>query len=342
MLRCLELGRKAIGTARPNPAVGACIVHNNSIIGEGFTSPFGGPHAEVNAIANVRDKSLLREATLYVSLEPCSHQGKTPPCTNAILAAGIPEVVIGIGDPNVKVNGQGIRMLQEAGCTVTTGVAAPQCREHHKRFLSLHEKSRPYIILKWAQSKDGFMAPDTMMRQPNEPFWLTGKVARQRVHQWRSEEQAILVGANTILADDPGLTVRNWEGENPVRIILDKEGVVKKTHRVCNEEAPTWIYTENAISNLGPHVDVNTLNRTAQSVQNLLRDLSKKKVSSVFVEGGAQTLHSFLEEGLWDEARIFKAPMELKSGLVAPTLDQDAVASENVGRDTLYIYRNDS
>ena len=341
MLRCLDLGRKAVGSARPNPAVGSCIVLHDRIIGEGFTSPFGGPHAEVNAIDSVADKNLLTEATLYVSLEPCSHQGKTPPCTNAILEHGIQEVVIGIGDPNTKVNGQGIRILEEAGCKVTLGVAKDQCREHHRRFLSLHEKGRPYVILKWAQTADGFMAPNAKMRIPNEPFWLTGKVARQRVHQWRSEEQAILVGAKTVLADDPGLTVRKWAGENPIRIVLDKEGIVQRKHRVCNGEARTIIYTEKSLLQAGASVEIQEMQLDHQPIKNLLTDLGKRKVSSVLVEGGKQTLQSFLEEGLWDEARVFISPTLLKSGLAAPPLAHDPVHKECVGADTLYIYRND-
>lgn len=342
MLRCLELGRKAIGAARPNPAVGACIVYENRIIGEGFTSPFGGPHAEINAIGNVREKNLLKQSTLYVSLEPCSHQGKTPPCARAILEHGIPEVVIGIGDPNTKVNGQGIQILEEAGCKVDVGLAAEQCREHHRRFLSLHEKKRPYVVLKWAQSSDCMMAPDPNRRNPDEPYWLTGQVARQRVHQWRSEEQAILVGANTVLADDPSLTVRKWKGNHPIRIILDKEGVVKEGHQVCNNEASTWIYTENSALDVGPYPDIHVIDLAQQPIQTLLSDLAQKNVSSVFVEGGAQTLESFLQEGLWDEARVFVSPVELNSGLLAPVLEDDPVSKEKIGRDTLYMYRHDS
>ena len=342
MLRCLELGRKAIGSARPNPAVGACIVHKNKIIGEGYTSPFGGPHAEVNAIASVKEKSLLQDATLYVSLEPCSHQGKTPPCTEAILRHSIPEVVIGISDPNIKVNGRGIKLLEASGCRITMGVLAPQSREHHRRFLSLHEKKRPYVILKWAQSTDGYLAPDPELRKPNEPFWLTGKVARQLVHQWRGEEQAILVGARTVVADDPGLTVRNWEGENPIRIILDKKGEVLKKHRVCNKEAPTWIFTASAKLKLPPHVELIRMNLEEQPIQKLLLELGKRNVSSVLVEGGSQTLQSFIKAGLWEEARVFQAPMLLGSGLDAPILEMDPVSTEKLGGDTLYIYRNDS
>lgn len=341
MLRCLELGRKAIGTARPNPAVGACIVHRDRIIGEGFTSPYGGPHAEVNAIRNVNDKSRLAESTLYVSLEPCSHHGKTPPCTMAILEHRIPEVVIGIADPNAKVDGQGIQALEAAGCKVTVGVAAAACREHHRRFLALQEKKRPYVILKWAQSKDGFLAPEAALRKPNEPFWLAGKVARQRVHQWRSEEQAILVGANTVIADDPGLTVRQWKGDNPWRIILDKEGVVKASHRVCNPEAPTSIYTENEALDAGSHPEIVTMQFEEDPVRQILADLGNKNISSILVEGGRMTLQGFLKEGLWDEARIFVSPLELKAGLPAPEMESVPISAEAIGRDTLYIHRHD-
>ena len=341
MRRCLELGRKAIGTARPNPAVGACIVHNEVIIGEGFTSSYGGPHAEINALRQVEDRALLSEAALYVSLEPCSHHGQTPPCTEAILKSGIREVVIGIQDPNVKVNGKGIRILKKAGCLVTAGVLAAACREHHCRFLTLHEKKRPYVILKWAQSADGYLAPDTSRRKPDEPFWLTGAAARQRVHQWRGEEQAILVGAKTVLADDPDLTVRKWTGQDPIRIVLDRDGELTATHKVCDGNVPTWIYSGKPTLENSLNRDIVAFNFGENPIRSLLSDLASRYVSRLLVEGGAQTLNSFLKEGLWDEARVFTAPLTLGSGLKAPRLELESGYHERIGSDTLNIYTHD-
>ena len=199
--------------------VGCVVVHDGKIIGEGYTSPYGGPHAEVNAINSVKDKKLLSKATLYVTLEPCSHYGKTPPCADLIAAHKIPQVVIGLKDPHSKVAGKGIEKLEQSGCEVTVGILEEACRWHLKRFLSFHERNRPYIILKWAESKDGFIAPEANKRNSEpEPFWITNTYSQQLVHKWRSEEQAILVGTNTVLEDNPKLTSRNWTGKNPIRV----------------------------------------------------------------------------------------------------------------------------
>lgn len=342
ILRCLELGKNAIGTAAPNPAVGACIVHDNKIIGEGYTSPYGGLHAEVNALSRTKDKNLLAHSTLYVSLEPCSHHGKTPPCSDAIIAAGIPRVVIGIQDPNSVVNGKGITSLENAGIEVITGVLEDACREHHKRFLSFHEKQRPYIILKWAQSSDGFLAPDPVLRaNKKKPYWITGTPARQRVHQWRSQEQAILVGSNTVLADDPELNVRRWTGNSPTRVVLDQQNVVTANHRVCNDNAPTWIVSPDARTDLPSHVENISIPFNERLIENLIRELHFRKISSLFVEGGGQTLRSFKDAGLWDEARVFVGDKEFGEGLKAPEATGLIVHHEKIGKDILLIYRND-
>ena len=206
ILRCIEIAQNGLGTTAPNPMVGAVIVHENKIMGEGFTSPFGGPHAEVNAINSVADKSLLPQSTIYVTLEPCSHFGKTPPCADLIVKHKIPRVVIGLLDPHDKVAGKGVKKLMDAGCEVTVGVLEKECREHHKRFLTFQEKKRPFIILKWAETADGFIAPEKTLRSQNkEPYWITNTYSRQLVHKWRTEEQAILVGTNTVLDDNPKL-----------------------------------------------------------------------------------------------------------------------------------------
>ena len=204
MKRALQLARNGLGSSAPNPMVGAVIVYKNRVIGEGYTSAYGGPHAEVNAINAVRDKELLSEAILYVTLEPCSHHGKTPPCVDLIVKQKIPKVIIGVLDPHDKVAGKGVKRLKDAGCMVTVGVLAKECEAHHRRFLTFHKKQRPYIILKWAETKDGFIAPEKNKRSREaQPYWISNKYARQLVHKWRSQEQAILVGTNTVLHDNP-------------------------------------------------------------------------------------------------------------------------------------------
>ncbi len=341
-MRCLELGRNALGSAAPNPAVGACIVHNEMIIGEGFTSAYGGPHAEVNALSKIRDKSILTDSTLYVSLEPCSHHGKTPPCSDAIIAAGIPRVVIGTRDPNSAVNGKGIAALENAGIKVITDVLRKECRVHHKRFLCYHEKHRPYIILKWAQTSDGFMAPNEDLRKgQKKPYWITGPIARQRVHQWRSQEQVILVGSKTVLEDNPELSVRRWTGKSPIRVILDREKHVKESHRVCNEISPTWIVSPEKRSDLPTHIQHICLPFDTQLPENLVGELHRRKINSLFIEGGRQTLQTFMDAGLWDEARVFTGNIAFGKGLRAPEAKGIISYREEIGSDTLIIYRND-
>src|SRR5690606_14771469 len=225
--------------------VGCVIVHNNIIIGEGFTSAYGGNHAEVNAIHSVVDKTLLKHATLYVTLEPCSHFGKTPPCSDLIIKHNIPQVVIGCIDDNIEVDGKGIEKLKNAGCKVTVGILESECREHHKRFFTFHNKKRPYIILKWAETQDGFIAPETKNEQ--KPVWISNAYSRQLTHKWRAEEQAILVGTNTVLQDNPSLTVRDWTGENPIRVVVDKDLKLPKTLSVFNSEARTMVISKNNV-----------------------------------------------------------------------------------------------
>ena len=223
IFRCIELAKNGLGSTAPNPMVGCIIVNDNKIIGEGYTSAYGGAHAEVNAIHSVKDKKILSKATLYVTLEPCAHFGNTPPCVNLILEHKIPKVVIGIKDPNKKVSGKSIQLLKESNCNVSVGILEDQCKELHKRFLTLQKKKRPYIILKWASTYNGFIAPIEKLRSTTpQPFWITNTYSKQLVHKWRSEEQAILVGSNTVLADNPKLTLRTWAGKNPIRVIIDK------------------------------------------------------------------------------------------------------------------------
>lgn len=343
MKRAIQLGANALGTAAPNPMVGAVVVYQDRIIGEGFTSPFGGPHAEVNAINSVARPSDLSKAALYVTLEPCSHFGKTPPCVDLILKYGIPEVIIGIRDPHVKVAGNGIQRLQENGCKVQTGVLEAACREHHRRFLCVHEKKRPYIILKWAQSQDGFLAPSDAQRTGGKkPFWISNNRSKQLVHQWRSQEQAILVGSTTVLKDDPELTVRYWKGRQPFRIVLDRDLEVKGRFRVLDGAVKTLFLTEvqDPERHL-PGLAYDYLNYELPVASQVCEVLMRHEVNSLIVEGGGRTLQTFIEEGLWDEARIFTGPVILGQGLKAPVISGKQQDFMPIGDNTLTLLRHD-
>lgn len=343
MLRAIEIARNGLGTTAPNPMVGAVIVNDGKIIGEGFTSPFGSAHAEVNAIASVMDKALLKQATLYVTLEPCSHFGKTPPCADLIIEHGIPSVVVGLPDPHEKVAGQGIGKLRKSGIEVITGILEAECREHHKRFLTFHEKKRPYIILKWAQTSDGFIAPDKEKRNENpEPFWISNAYSRQLTHKWRSEEQAILVGTNTVFEDNPKLDVRSWTGISPLRVILDRTLRIKGDYHVLDGSRPILILTEvEETSRYREGIDYRVLDFIKDVPIQICSILHEYGVLSVLVEGGTQTLQSFINADLWDEARIFTGTSFFKKGLTAPSISGKLVASKNIGSDILKTYYND-
>lgn len=322
--RCIQIAKNGLGTSRPNPMVGAVVVVNNKIIGEGFTSPFGGPHAEVNAINSVKQKDALEKATLYVTLEPCSHYGKTPPCSDLILEKKIPRVVIGCMDDNPKVAGRGIEKLKASGCDVTVGVLNEECKKHHRRFFTFVYKKRPYIILKWAESSDGFIAPKE--KKEKKPVWITNRYSRQLVHRWRAEEQAILVGTKTVLSDNPSLTVRDWHGNNPKRYILGTTEIEATNYRIRNNKAATVLLNQNVIDFTLP---------IASQVCNFLFN---NDVNSIIIEGGAKTIQSFIDEGLWDEARIFTGSTEIKNGTKAPKFLGKLVSVQNYLSDTLRIY----
>jgi diaminohydroxyphosphoribosylaminopyrimidine deaminase/5-amino-6-(5-phosphoribosylamino)uracil reductase len=343
ILRSIELGKNGLGSTAPNPMVGCVIVHNNTIIGEGFTSPFGGAHAEVNAIRSVKDTELLKNATLYVTLEPCAHHGKTPPCADLIISSKIPRVVIGVKDPNNKVGGKGIEKLLDAGCEVITPVLESRCREHHRRFLTFHEKKRPYIILKWAQTLDGFIAPSLKEREKDpRPFWITNHYSQQKVHQWRSEEQAILVGTNTVLQDNPKLTARSWAGNSPLRIILDKDLKVPSSYDIFDSAAETLIFTQSNFPNnpqQGVHYEQIDFSQTVAA--QICDTLFKRDIQSVIIEGGAITLSTFIKVDLWDEARIFTGNQSFQKGLKAPKIKGKKISQSDIGQDTLCILRND-
>jgi diaminohydroxyphosphoribosylaminopyrimidine deaminase/5-amino-6-(5-phosphoribosylamino)uracil reductase len=343
ILRAIELGKNGLGTTAPNPMVGSVIIHKNIIIGEGFTSPFGGAHAEVNAIRSVNNKELLKKSTLYVTLEPCAHHGKTPPCADLIISYKIPRVVIGIKDPHHKVGGKGIEKLLAAGCEVVTPVLESRCRDHHRRFLTFHEKKRPYIILKWAQTRDGFIAPSSNKREKDpQPFWITNRYSRQKVHQWRSEEQAVLTGTNTVLLDNPKLTTRSWSGNSPIRIILDKDLKTPTSYNIFDKTAETLIFSQSDVpTNAQQGIQYECIDFSQNVASQICDTLFKRNIQSVIIEGGATTLTTFIKANLWDEARIFTGPNTFNMGLKAPEIKGNEINQTHLGQDTLTILRND-
>ena len=309
MQRCIQLAKCGEMGAPPNPMVGAVIVHNDRIIGEGYHRKCGGPHAEVNAIRSVKNEALLKDSTIYVSLEPCSHYGKTPPCADLIIEKGIPRVVVGCKDPFAKVNGQGIRKLRDAGIEVVVGVMEKECLELNRKFITFHSKHRPWVTLKWAQSEDGFMYAD---RQPGEPaVKFSSAFTQTLVHRMRAMNQAIMVGTRTVLLDNPSLTTRLWDGPNPLRVSVDRKGILPESIHLKDGKVPTVIYC---------HGDLPAI----------LEDLYRQGIQSLMVEGGACLIQHFVDEGLWDEARVEVAPLVLGKGVSAPRLKNAGVAGEAV------------
>ena len=326
MQRCIELAKNGLASAMPNPSVGAVIVHENKIIGEGYTSAYGGAHAEVNAIRSVKNKSLLGESTLYVSLEPCSHHGKTPPCCDLIVEYKIPNVVIGTVDSNEKVAGNGIKKLIQAGVNVTVGILEKECRASNIRFFTFHEKKRPYIILKWAESQDGYIAPKTKLEQ--KPVWITNVFSRQMVHKWRSEEQAILVGTQTVIDDNPKLNVRDWIGKNPVRFVLDQNNRIPRESHIFDNQAKTIVLSSAEID-------------FSRNIAIQIGDfLFKNNIQSVLIEGGKQTIQTFIDTNLWDEARVFRGNLFFENGTKAPILQSEWTERQFILEDELLIFKN--
>ncbi|HAM11180.1 MAG: riboflavin biosynthesis protein RibD [Bacteroidetes bacterium GWE2_41_25] len=318
MQRCLELAAKAEGLTYPNPMVGAVIVHEGKIIGEGFHLKAGTPHAEVNAINSVSDKSLLTSSTLYVNLEPCSHFGKTPPCADMIISNSVPRVVIGTTDTSERVSGKGIARLKSSGCEVKTGILEDECRRLNRRFFTVMEKKRPYIILKWAQSTDGYI--DIMRGSDNcRPAWITGKPEKVLVHKWRSCEQAILVGAGTVRADNPQLNVREWTGNHPLRVILSRSGAVGQNSVLFRTKGTIFVFTGNMNSDLPGTMKIRLKEGMTASEQ-IVSYLYSEGIQSLFIEGGAEVLNHFISEGYWDEARVFTGEGSFGDGVKAPEL----------------------
>lgn len=334
--RCIDLALKGLGTVAPNPMVGAVIVHNDIIIGEGYHEFYGQAHAEVNAINAVKDKSLLSESTIFVSLEPCAHFGKTPPCSDLIVQHHFKQVVIGCIDPNSKVAGKGIEKLRNAGINVTVGVLENECRELNKRFFTFHEKERPYVILKWAQTKDGFI--DKNRKATDRGInWITQPETKKLVHQWRSEEASILVGKNTVLTDNPSLTVREVEGNNPIRILLDSNLEVPMTSSVFSKEAPTIVFN-SLKTDVVDLVEWIILDKITPSA--VLNELYRRNILSVFIEGGKQVIESFIIENQWDEARVLIGTSEWKEGVEAPILDKNPTKEYFYGKDVVHTFYN--
>ena len=324
--RCIELAKNGLGTTYPNPLVGSVIVYNNEIIGEGWHRKSGEPHAEVNAINSVKDKSLLSKSTIYVSLEPCSHFGKTPPCCDLIIANKIPNIVIGTIDPFAKVSGTGIKKLIEAGKNVTVGIFEDECNELNKRFFTFHNKKRPYIILKWAESQDGFIAP--LSKETQKPIWITNEYSRQLVHKLRSEEQAILVGTNTVIDDNPSLTTRDWAGNNPIRIVLDQNNRISKESHIFDNQAKTLSITKD---------NINFNNNLAQEIATFLFE---NNIQSIIIEGGRQTLQTFIDANIWDEATVFKGNISFNEGTKAPIINSKSHKKEKILTDELLTFFN--
>lgn len=336
--RCIQLAKNGFGTTYPNPMVGSVIVYEDRIIGEGWHTKSGEPHAEVNAINSVKDKELLKKATIYVSLEPCSHFGKTPPCSDLIIKNKIPKVVVGTVDPNIKVAGNGIKKLIEAGIKVTVGILENECHELNKRFFTFHQKKRPYVILKWAESQDGFISPK--IRAEQKPVWITNAYSRQLVHKWRSEEQAILVGTQTVIDDNPKLDVRDWTGTKPIRIVLNQNSRISNESHVFDNQIKTIVFTKT-IPNIAKENLIFELLDFEKDIANQVVDrLHKHEIQSVIIEGGLQTLQTFIAAALWDEARVFKGNIFLKEGTKAPTISESYLKKQTIGQDELLIFRN--
>jgi diaminohydroxyphosphoribosylaminopyrimidine deaminase/5-amino-6-(5-phosphoribosylamino)uracil reductase len=339
MRRCLEIASKAEGLTYPNPMVGSVVVIDNRIVGEGYHLKAGEPHAEVNAINSVIDKSKLKYATLYVNLEPCSHFGKTPPCVDLIISDSIPRVVVGTVDTSEKVSGQGLARLKDAGCEVITGVAEQECRRLNRRFFTFHEKRRPYITLKWAQSADAYIDIQRSEGHKAGPNWITGKPERVLVHKWRASEQAILVGAGTVRADDPGLNVREWKGNNPVRIILSSSGLFRKESAVNDIPDTTFVFTNNMNADIANAIKVK-LNDNIPSSFQIIEYLYSIGIQSLLIEGGAKVLNHFFSTGLWDEARIFTGKNYFNGGINAPLIHGSLLSRTTFSSSILEIYLN--
>lgn len=331
MQLCIDLAKKGLGHVAPNPMVGAVIVHENEVIGQGYHQKYGEAHAEVNAVESVNDESVLKESTIYVSLEPCAHFGKTPPCCDLLIAKQFKRVVVGISDPFAAVNGAGIERMKSAGIDVTVGVLEEKCRALNKAFFTAHTHKRPYITLKWAQTKSGKIDAGNTDQQV---AWISAPETQHFTHKLRAENQAILVGYQTVINDNPSLTVRAVKGENPIRIVLDKQNTLPRSMSVFNDEAQTIVLTE------AENTDRICVSLTELDSKSVLEALYEKNIISVLVEGGRKTLQMFIDSNLWDEAFVIEGTVEYEKGTSAPKIDEKKkINSFYIGKDLINHYR---
>lgn len=326
MRRCFQLALKSEGFTKPNPLVGSIIVYKNRIVGEGYHRQFGGSHAEVNAINSVKDKSLLQHSTLYVSLEPCAHHGKTPPCAQLIVSMKIPRVVIAIRDPNPKVSGKGIELMRNAGIEVIEGVLEDEARDLNKYFFVNQLYSRPFIILKWAQSRDGFIDIHRNPLENRQPTIISNKLTHTIVHKFRTCVQGILVGTNTAILDNPQLTSRKWYGDNPTRVVIDRQNKLPSSLVLFDGTVPTIVFTEktpvNAVNTPLKFIEIDF---EGDTIIQIINHLYNENIHSLLVEGGSKLLSSFIKKDMWDEAYIEFAKLELKSGIKAPEIQGNEI-----------------
>lgn len=334
MRRCLDLASLGLGKIEPGALVGCVIVYEDRIISEGFYSKNGGDHAEIIALGKIEDPRILKESTLYVSLEPCNHHGKTPPCTEAIIASGIKDVVICNLDSNPKVAGTGIQRLETSGIKVRNGILSEEGKYINRRFLHFHKSKRPYIILKWAETRDGYFAPADL-----EQKWISSDESKALTHKWRSEEMAILVGRKTAMADNPRLTTRLWHGRNPVRLIIDKNLELDKDLNIYDGKSKTWIF--NALKNEEQNqIKLIQLDFSKEILNQIMTKLYELEIQSIIIEGGRNTLDGFITEKLWDEARIFVSSELWGKGKTSPKIESKHIAEKPIGDDQLKIFVN--
>jgi diaminohydroxyphosphoribosylaminopyrimidine deaminase/5-amino-6-(5-phosphoribosylamino)uracil reductase len=341
MFRCIELARLGAGNVAPNPMVGSVIVHRGKIIGEGFHQKYGEAHAEVNAIRSVSEPGLLKESTLYVTLEPCAHHGLTPPCSDLIVEKQIPRVVIGTIDSFSEVAGKGIEKLRKAGVEVEEGILEKECRALNKRFFTFHEKKRPFVILKWAQTLDGFIDTDRSREHFGEPTWITGDLALRLVHKVRSEEGAILVGTNTAEKDNPSLTVRRWAGKNPLRAVIDKNLRLPPNLKLFDGSAKTLVFNSKKEMET-EMIDFVKIDFNEKMILQILSEFQRRNILSVIVEGGRQLLESFIRADLWNEAHVFIGNKFFYKGVPSPQIPGNLISDERLDSDWLKIFHKQS
>jgi len=337
MNRCIELAVKGRGHVSPNPLVGAVIVIDNEIISEGFHQKYGEAHAEVNAINKIKDKEIFKKATIYINLEPCAHFGKTPPCASLLVTSQFKRVVIGMLDPNPLVSGKGLQMLQQANIDTSVGILETECKKLNQRFITFHSKKRPYIILKWAETRDGFIDHERNLINTRTINWISQPTTQTFTHQWRTHEQGILVGWKTILYDNPSLTSRAFYGKSPIRIVIDPNLNTPQDSKIFNDDSELYVFNSK-------HNDESTLKKFIKlkdfKIETILNELYKLKISSIIIEGGKYTLEKFLLSNLWDEARIIIGSSTFKNGLPSPKINRTPQKEVRIGEDRILFYSN--